>query len=132
MVTDKRVMIIKAGTIAGAGLFGARAKSFYYDQITSVDLRIGIAGGHLQVTAAGSSEIKDKGFTAMIEAENAITFVAKHKEHMKAIADMIRSRIGKSSTDSMSVAEELKKLAELKAQGILNEEEFDAAKKKLL
>lgn len=134
-VTDKRVIIIKAGKISGAGYFGANAKSFYYNQITSVDLRIGMTGGHLQLSAAGTTEVKDKGFMSMIEAENAITFTGKHKEHMKVITEMIRSRLGKTETSSASntsTADELKKLADLKEQGILSDEEFEAAKKRLL
>ncbi len=75
----------------------------------------------------------------MFKDENAITFVGQYKEHMKTIAEMIRSRIGQpaaapsgNSGSTTSIADELKKLADLKTQGILSDEEFEAAKKKLL
>lgn len=141
VVTERRVIIIKAGLIAGAGAFGARSKSFYFNQITSVDLRIGITGGHLQLTVAGSVESKDSSFSKMIEAENAITFTGQYKEIMKKVAEIIREKIHTVHTTTVQVAttsdkaafiQELKELAELKQQGILTEEEFQSAKAKLL
>ncbi len=135
VVTDKRVMIIKAGTITGAGLFGASVKSFSYNQITSVDLRIGILGGHMQLTVAGSIERQDRGFSDMFRAENAITFTANYKERMKAVAEIIRSKINQPTadlSDKGDLVRQLRELAELRSQGILNDEEFEAAKKKLL
>lgn len=135
VVTDKRVIILKAGKFTGAGFFGAKAKSFPYNQITSVDLRIATLGGHLQLTTAGSDEIKAKKITDIRESENAISFDRANRENMKAVAELIRSRLGKTestASSSGSVADELKKLAELKSQGILSDEEFESAKKRLL
>ena len=137
-VTNKGVMIIKAGMVSAAGFFGASCKTFYYNQITSVDLRLGVMGGHIQLTVAGSTDIKGKGFLDMGKAENAATFTMDYKDRMKKVAELIRERVQLSQTQgttpqqTKSVAEQIKELADLKQQGILSEEEFDQAKKKLL
>ena len=139
-VTDKRIMILKAGLVSAAGFFGANCKSFYYNQITSVDLRLGVMGGHLQLTVAGSTDIKGKGFLDMGQAENAATFTVDYKERMKYVANLIRERVQSSHNTSPvinnvagnNLVEQLNELANLKQQGILTEEEFQTAKKKLL
>lgn len=140
VVTDQRVMIIKAGMVGGAGFFGANCKSFYFNQITSVDLRMSILGGHIQLTVAGSIDIKGKDILDMGQAENAATFTADYKERMKYVADLIRERVRSSqspphitnSISGTSLVDQINELAKLKQQGILSEEEFQIAKRKLL
>lgn len=140
VVTDQRVMIIKAGMVGGAGFFGANCKSFYFNQITSVDLRMSILGGHIQLTVAGSIDIKGKDILDMGQAENAATFTADYKERMKYVTDLIRERVRSSqspphitnSISGTSLVDQINELAKLKQQGILSEEEFQIAKRKLL
>lgn len=138
VVTDSRVMILKAGTTVGAGVFGARCKSFRFGDISSVDLRIGVFGGHLQITVAGSAEVKDLGFMDMPKAENAVTFGQTYKSEMKEIAAHINEQVeatrSRAATPSapVSIADELRKLADLKMAGALSEEEFSAAKRRLI
>lgn len=136
VVTDRRVMIIKAGMGKSAGLFGVNCKSFYFNQITSVDLRTGLFGGHIQLTIPESTEIKGD----MAQAENAVTFTTNYKERIKYVANLIRERIQSSQnpshinqdTSGASLVDQINELAKLKQQGILSEEEFQIAKKKLL
>ena len=140
IVTDKRVMIIKAGITGGAGFFGANCKSFYFNQITSVDLRLSIMGGHIQFTVAGSVDIKGKGLLDMPQSENAVVFTLDYKERMKYVANLIRERVQasqnqsniKQNTSGASLVDQINDLAKLKEQGILSEEEFQTAKRKLL
>lgn len=140
VVTDKRVMLLKAGNVSSAGFFGASCKSFNYNQITSVDIRLSLMGGHIQITVAGSTDIADKRLLDMAQAENAIVFTSDYKERMKKIVMLIRERIGDSSTKveilgempSKNITSQIKELAELHKEGILNDEEFKAAKNKLL
>jgi len=138
VVTDKRVMIIKAGMVSAAGFFGANCKSFYYNQITSVDLRLGIMGGHIQLTIAGGTDVKGKGILDVGQAENAATFTVDYKNKMKKVAEIIRERVqnsqsqGSAPQQTKGVAEEIKGLADLKKEGIITEEEFNKKKKDLL
>ena len=140
VVTDKKVMIIKAGLVGGAGFFGANCKSFYFNQITSVDLRLSLMGGHIQFTVAGSVDIKGKGLLDMPNSENAVVFTMDYKERMKYVANLIRERVHSSrnkshinqNTSGTSLADQINELAKLKQQGILSEEEFQIAKRKLL
>lgn len=141
IVTDRRVVIIKAGLATAGGLLGASIKSFPFDHITSVDLRVSFFGGHLQVTVAGSGEVQDNRFMDMARSENAVTFQAKHKDLMRLIANMIRERADAARTrtaqvptqvPSTNVAEQILQLAELVKQGMLSNEEFELAKQKLL
>jgi len=140
VVTDKRVMVIKAGMVGGAGFFGANCKSFYFNQITSVDLRLSVMGGHIQFTVAGSVDIKGKGLLYMPQSENAVVFTLDYKERMKYVANLIRERVQasqnqsniKQNTSGASLVDQINDLAKLKEQGILSEEEFQTAKRKLL
>ncbi len=140
IVTDKRVMIIKAGMTGGAGFFGANCKSFYFNQITSVDLRLSVLGGHIQFTVAGSVDIKGKGLLDMPQSENAVIFSSDYKERMKYVANLIRERVQasqnqsniKQNTSGASLVDQINDLAKLKEQGILSEEELQTAKRKLL
>lgn len=138
VVTDKRVLLIKAGAVTGKGLFAGSAKSFYFPDISSVDLRVGLTGGHLQISAAGTAEHRDTKFMAMIEAENSITFTVQYKDAMKQVASIIRERMTKAkaqsevAASSYSLAGELAQLAQLLASGALTQDQFEAAKQRLL
>ncbi|TMQ28906.1 MAG: hypothetical protein E6K65_11345 [Nitrospirae bacterium] len=137
VVTDRRMIIIKAGNVSGSGFFGVRAKSFPFSQITSVDVRMGMLGGHLQVSAAGTMEVKDREFMDMATAENAVTFTSDYKAVMKEVADLIRSKVlAAQKTSSVSavrdIASQLADLQHLREQGALTDEEFAQAKAKLL
>ena len=138
VVTDRRVMIIKGGIFSGAGLFGIKYNSFNFNQITSVNFRLGIFKGHIQLTVPGNTDIEGK---TMKQAENAVTFPIKdYKEKMKYIADLIRERAYSSqnlphilkNTLGTGLVGQINELAKLKQQGIISEEEFQIAKRKLL
>ena len=76
----------------------------------------------------------------MGQAENAATFTAEYKERMKYVANLIRERVQasqnqsniKQNTSGASLVDQINDLAKLKEQGILSEEEFQTAKRKLL
>ncbi|MTJ40828.1 SHOCT domain-containing protein [Dolichospermum sp. UHCC 0406] len=72
--------------------------------------------------------------------ENVITFRGEEqnnqffvfKEIVEKRARELRRKEIPSSSSSLFIAEELNKLGELKQKGLINQEEFDARKKKLL
>ena len=54
-------------------------------------------------------------------------------DKVKEIRDSQKSETStQSQSDNISVADEIKKFAELKEQGVISEEEFEAKKKELL
>jgi hypothetical protein len=136
VVTDKKVMIIKAGVLAGAGFFGAKCTTFNFTEITSVDLRLGLMGGHIQITVAGSTDIKGRN---MVESGNACTFNVDYRERMKEVASIIREsveQVKKGNVPPVEIVQEIavqiKNLHDLKIQGIISEADFEAGKRKLL
>ena len=85
------------------------------------------------ITMASGEEVKPDGMLGFIYKQGL--------EHAQQIADLVSVIIddvdrskkqGNNSNSSSSVADELAKLADLKAKGILTEEEFNSQKSKLL
>jgi len=135
VVLNNRVLIIKAGIGGGVWALGARCKSFSYEDISSIDLQVSTYGGHLQITGAGIVESQQ----GMAVSENAVVFQKEYKEEMKAACALIRERVEMARRNkSLAVpstpdlASQVQKLAELHSAGALTDEEFSAAKQKLL
>lgn len=85
--------------------------------------------GHLQLSILGGQE----WYGAVHQDENAILFDRPENEAFAALRELISAYKDSSpSGDSASVADELLKLASLKESGLLNDEEFAAAKARLL
>lgn len=143
VVTDKRVMIIKAGYSSGA-MFGQKVKSYPFNQITSVEYSCGLISGRIQITVPGSVEQTQRRneniFSASFDArqaENVVNFGSAKKEQFKQAAAIIRQMCNSSNNQSATktepdIIEQIKKLAELKEAGILTEEEFNTKKAELL
>ena len=96
-----------------------------------------VFSGYLQFTIPGGNESRG-GILAAAKDEN--TFMFAHKKN-NALAIEIKeyidsavreSRTPQASAPTASLSDELQKLAKLKEQGILSDEEFQAAKKKLI
>lgn len=117
VATDRRVVFFDKG------VFGQRVEDFGYDKISSVQFSTGMATGSITIFASGNkAEIKSMS-----------------KEAAKHMGEYIRSKLssGNGSTSPaahapVDVADQLGKLAALKEQGVLSEEEFAAQKAKLL
>jgi len=56
----------------------------------------------------------------------------KSKEANKAEREEIKDEIDSSNSDQSNLSDELNKLNDLKEKGIISQEEFDRAKKKIL
>ena len=137
VVTDSRVIILKAGYSSGA-MFGRKAKSFPFEQISSVETSRAITAGRLQITAAGTVEIKQQSIGDAFQAENVINYPTSKGMHEKftEAAAYIRERIAAAKKPVVaaapSLADELERLAALVTKGILTRAEFDAKKKQML
>ena len=96
-----------------------------------------VFSGYLQFTIPGGNESKG-GLMAATKDENTFMFAKKENnapaaQIKKYIDAAIRaSRAPQAATRAASLPEELQALAQLKAQGVLSEQEFEAAKRKLI
>jgi len=126
VATNKRLIFVDKGMF-----YGVRVEDFPYDNITSIQYETGLISGEITVYASGNkAEIKylDKGRT-------------------RDFAEYVRARTTATSKNASSPATtvvppplppadeliaRLERLAKLKADGILTEEEFKIQKAKIL
>lgn len=103
--------------------------------------KAGFITGYLRFVTAGT--VKDlKGPNAAREDQNSITFDLSQNHEFEEVKGFIESKISQlhnggaissdKSSSNTSVADEIMKLAELHAKGVLTDEEFAAAKKNLI
>jgi len=90
---------------------------------------------YIQFTIQGGNE-STKGIYKATSDENTIMFAKKDNTLVIKIKEHIDSEIRKLKVpqvnQSISLSDELQKIADLKAQGILSDDEFLAAKKRLI
>ncbi|MGI8806558.1 MAG: PH domain-containing protein [Acidimicrobiales bacterium] len=115
IVTDRRVILFSKK------LGGYDVQDYAYGLLTSVDHKKGIAFGNLDLAAAG-----DRSHVTMI-----------NKDEIERVAQAIRQRVAQTHTpgpqpSSPDVADQIRKLAGLRDDGILSPEEFEAKKRQLL
>lgn len=120
VATDRRLIFLEAG------LFRQTVEDFPYGKISSVQTSVNMLSGSLTVYASGN------------KAE--ITMLLP-RERATAIGDYARGRLGaahpsppagRTAAVTDSPLEKLRKLAELKEQGIITEREFEEKKADLL
>lgn len=113
VMTSQRLLFVQDGVMSKT------TEDFPYPQIASVSWKSGMALGTLTVFAGGThAEIKNM-----------------NKTDGKAISDALRSRVGQPTAGVAApadLADQLGRLASLRDQGILTEEEFAVQKAKLL
>lgn len=117
--TNKRLLFVDKGMI-----FGIKVEDFPYDKITSIQYETGMLQGKLTIFASGNrAEITNcekglvRGFSEYVRAR-----ISSPQESKAPVT-------GSSSDDVIS---KLERLAKLKEQGILTDEEFQQQKAKLL
>lgn len=94
-----------------------------------------LTSGYLQFTLAGGNESKG-GLLAATKDENTFLYTYLIEEQVQEIKDFIEKNILGDTTPNesteYSIVHEIEKLADLRKKGILSEDEFKAAKSKLL
>lgn len=135
-VFDDKVEIKPRGLmgLASKGLKGT--KTIHFAHITGLQhKRAGVTSGYLQFTVPGGNESKGGVFAAASD-ENTFMFTSKANDVIVEVKEFIEQRMREArqpgSAAGTSAAEELRKLADLKAEGLLSAEEFAQAKAKLL
>ncbi|MCK4641210.1 MAG: SHOCT domain-containing protein [Candidatus Marinimicrobia bacterium] len=111
-------------------------KTIPFSSITAIQFKkSGLTSGYLQFTIPGGNESKSGVFSAASD-ENTFMFTGKNDEAQE-IKDYIESKMRalqtpQATSSSLNLSDELQQLAKLKEQGILSDEEFQAAKKRLI
>lgn len=139
---DDRLLIVKKGVVAGS-VFGGKVTAFHYRDITNLEQRKAMMFGYIEVltpsyqaTAADADRHK---------AENALVLNSKKDfERWKPHLQWLRQRIDEVKTGAAGGGQpvptggeedftvQLERLSKLRESGAISEEEFQAAKRKLL
>ena len=103
----------------------------YYDDVAQITLLWSIMFKVLQIEYKGKDKVEDFPVTKKNKkiAEEAINFVNEILDSIKTNKENFKSSPVEEKT---GIPEQIKKLSDLKDQGILTEEEFQSKKKDLL
>jgi Short C-terminal domain len=139
--TDTRLFVAKAGYLAGA-TFGAEVTSWGYKNLLGIQVHKGLTTGGVIIQAPGQSGLDTSywgsGKGDLWKAPNAIPVAGAWDQVRAAVAelqqliDTAHSPQAAPSGGAASVADEIKKLSELRDSGALTNSEFAAAKQRLL
>ena len=124
VATNKRLVFIDKGLV-----FGLKVEDFPYDKISSIQYSTGLLLGKLTIFTSGNKAVID--------------YV--DKQRVRIFGDFVRNKISSKDTvetpsnqsqqkadTSDDIVSKLERLAKLKEQGILTEEEFTQQKQKIL
>ena len=116
--TNRRLIFVDKGL-----LYGLKVEDFPLDKITTIQYETGLLLGEIKIHTSGN----------IAKIDNV------EKATARAFAEFVRNKLSqpKETTapiinNQPDVYDQLEKLAKLKEQGILTQEEFDTQKKKLL
>lgn len=121
--TNKRLIFIDKGI-----LWGLKVEDFPYDKVSSIQYSTGILTGEIIIYTSGNKAKIDA-----VEKHECVRFA----EHVRARITGISKNQSKnfseknSPSDKDDFLEKLERLAKLKQDGFLTEDEFVTAKKKL-
>lgn len=113
--TNKRVFFFEKGLV-----WGSRFEEFLYENITSIQYKTGIMAAEIILYSAGKAA--------------KIDMVAKQfcKGFVESVQSQMTAKRAPDTTGGEELLSKLERLAALKSAGALTEEEFSAAKEKLL
>lgn len=138
--TDTRAFVCKPGFMAGA-TFGAEMTTWGYPNLVGVQVHKGMVSGAVVLQGPGQTGTKanywSQGDSDPHKAPNAIPVAGDWKNvqartaTLSQLIDAAHAAPAPSSSPT-SIADELRKLADLRAEGVLSDDEFGALKDKLL
>lgn len=138
-VFDDKLLITPKGVLGflNKGLKGT--KTIPFASIQAIQFREAgvIVSGYIQFTIAGGNESKG-GVLSAAKDENTFMFAqAKNNAAAKQIVSFIEASVASlrsppKTVRGTSLSDELKGLAKLRDDGVLTNEEFQAAKRKLI
>ncbi len=122
IVTNKKLIIRNPSAL------GLRQKLEYYayDNIVDIKLERGVLSAALEINVPGSVDDARVDAISKDDAEQILRIMQDGIKKVRGNAQ------GNQTQGSSSVADELVKIAQLKEQGVISEEEFQEMKQKLL
>jgi hypothetical protein len=120
LVTDRRVIVFSKK------LGGYDVQDYAYGLLTGVDYKVGLTSGHLSLRASG-----DSADVQQVQKNDVERVAQAIRQHM-AVAHPVAAPLAPPVTEAPDFAAELRKLAALRDDGLLTEEEFQARRAKLL
>jgi hypothetical protein len=128
VATNNRLVFVDKGI-----LFGLKVEDFPYDKISSIQYETGIIMGQLTIFTSGNKAIIDNVVKAKVRVfGDAVRAKISAPKAAPTSQPVINVHSIPAPQENVNVAEQLERLAKLKEQGILTEEEFAGQKKKLL
>lgn len=143
VATNRRILICKWGVTSGS-MFGSQVNSWDFAHVTGIEYRKGMTTKAIVVQTAGAQVVTkfgrmDSGPMSVWEAPNALFTSGNAGEATvtalrQMIADFhqpLASSVQPGTMAESDPAEQVRKFASLRDDGIISEEEF-AAKKRLI
>jgi len=121
IITTRRAIIYKPELIGNA------VEEYQLNFISNVDLKKGMMRSDITIHAGLESNTIE--YVQNDDAQRAVRIL---KANMQAFNQVPQASQQVQSIESLDIADQFKKLAELKDQGILSEDEFKEAKRKIL
>ena len=123
----ERLVVIMPGFLKGP-VRGGRATSFRYADIDGIEIRTGWINNSIEIITRGLDPWKPLLLTkALLEHER------QHVDSLRKLIDEAKAPAASpAQTLGRDIASQLQDLADLRSKGILSEEEFTQAKKKIL
>ena len=136
-VLPDRVRIYRKGLESLVFIGPRGTKEILIRKITSIQFKkvTAFTGGYIQFSFAGGQEVKGGILmSAIISDENAVTFRSHEQAGFENVKRVVEERMAELNEEkpSTDTASELEKLANLYAQGVLSDEEFAQAKRRVL
>jgi hypothetical protein len=142
IATDRRVFVFKKGWLSGSA-FAKKLSSWDYRNVSGIRVEIGSISGTVTISAAGA-EVQPQftfipGTHDPAKAANAVKLDVTQFDQAKRGAAAIRSLIAAYASHVSQPAaahadpsDQLRKLAELRDEGILTDDEFATKKAEIL
>ena len=137
---DDRLVILKAGFHAGT-TFGAMSATIFYQDVTGIQLRMHLVSGWVEISSP-SFQGRERKHTRqprssdrdVYKLPNCVPISRRHVEPFQAPLAELRRLVAeaKARPAGGAVVAELERLATLRRDGLLDEQEFLAAKSQVL
>lgn len=116
------------------GIFSGKSRHIVYQQIEGVNIDTPMIGYSTITFVVGGEKLVGHGFTEddVTEIKQICTEKIRLSSPVNSIANAISSAAPGKAQHQFSVADELKKLKDLLDIGVINQQEFDKQKAKLL
>ena len=127
MYTKKLIITTRRAIIYKPELIGSSVEDFQLNFISNVDVKKGMRRSDITIHAGLESHTIEHVNNG--DAQRAVHLL---KANIQAFNQVPQTAQQVQPIESLDIADQFKKLAELKDQGILSEDEFKKAKKKIL